>query len=60
MFEKLLELDLDLMSLKDSMRSSLPLILIGAGLLIEVLEIESPSSKMFRILLFGIKPRDSS
>jgi hypothetical protein len=59
-FEKLLEFDLDLMSLNDSMRSSLPLILIGAGLLIEVLEIESPSSNMFLILLLGIKPRESS
>ena len=60
MFEKLLEFDLDLMSLNDSMGSSLPLILIGAGLLIDVLDIESPSSKMFRILLLGIKPRESS
>ena len=60
MFEKLLEFDLDLMSLKESMRSSVALTLIGAGLLIEVLEIESTSSKMFRILLLGIKPRESS
>lgn len=58
--EKLLELDLDLTSLKDSRRSSPEFTLKLSGLLIDVLDKLSPSSRIFLALFDGIIPRESS
>ncbi len=60
--EKLLEFDLDLTNLSDSSLSSLAAErrFNWLGLLIEVVDIVSTSSKMFLPLLLGRIPRDSS